>query len=343
MIGWFKVLVSACSDIALPRLRLQLMVQVTGVWDLTADTIACNQERTRGPRKLVVRTRGGCSSKQRGPPSRHPIRCARSMSVSVPTDARAGCSSRHKSRYVSIAMRGLPESTRSVARASHQLPAGRHGMPRSFVVSNQRERVLDAVMQVVAEHGYARRRIADVVGVAGVSRRTFYDQYANKEDAFLAAYDLVVEQLMGAVAAAYAMPAASWPARIGRGLNGLLRLLADEPALARVCVVEVLAACPAALARRTEAMKRFRTFLDPRADAAVPGGPPSLTAETVVGGVYEVIYSRVVAGRTQELPGLLPELLYTVLVPFVGADVATAESARARERLRERDTSAGWS
>ena len=196
MIGWFKVLVSACSDIALPRLRLQLMVQVTGVWDLTADTIACNQERTRGPRKLVVRTRGGCSSKQRGPPSRHPIRCARSMSVSVPTDARAGCSSRHKSRYVSIAMRGLPESTRSVARASHQLPAGRHGMPRSFVVSNQRERVLDAVMQVVAEHGYARMRIADVVGVAGVSRRTFYDQYANKEDAFLAAYDLVVEQLM---------------------------------------------------------------------------------------------------------------------------------------------------
>ena len=125
MIGWFRALVSACSDIALPRLRLQLMVQVTGVWDLTADTLACNQERTRGPRKLVVRTRGGCSSKRRGPPSRHPVRCARSMSVSVPTDARAGCSSRHKSRYVSIAMRGLPESTRSVARASHQLPAGR--------------------------------------------------------------------------------------------------------------------------------------------------------------------------------------------------------------------------
>jgi AcrR family transcriptional regulator len=221
----------------------------------------------------------------------------------------------------------------SSTRAAHQLPSGRHGLPRAFVVANQRDRILDAVMIVVSDRGYAAMRIEDVIAVAGVSRRTFYDHFANKEEAFLAAYDLVVRQLTAAVSSAFAAGDA-WSSRVSRGLSVFLALLAGEPALARVCIVEVLAAGPNALARRAAALERFRVFIAPDdGDGEQPAQVTALTAETVIGGVYEVIYSRVVEHRTHELPGLLPQLLHAVLLPFVGPDVAVAECARAQARL----------
>lgn len=220
------------------------------------------------------------------------------------------------------------------ARAPHQLPSGRHGLPKAFVISNQRERILDGVMQAVSSAGYAGMRIEDVIAIAGVSRRTFYDHFANKEEAFLAAYDLIVEQLRGAVSGAYAT-GDTWASRIRRGLAAFLNLLAGEPVLAHVCIVEVLAAGPRALERRNRAMQDFHRFFRPPPDEQV-GLRLALTAEAVVGGVYEVIYARVVAQRTDELPALLPPLLYCVLLPFVGADVAVAEYERARVRATER-------
>jgi AcrR family transcriptional regulator len=224
-------------------------------------------------------------------------------------------------------------------RAPHQLPSGRHGLPRAFVISNQRERVLDAVMQVAVSRGYAKMRVDDVITVAGVSRRTFYEHFANKEEAFLAAYDLVAQQLISAVSAAYDSGSESWPAKIGRGLGAFLRLLADEPGLAHICIVEVLAAGPAVLSRRAAAMQRFEAFLEPGLyDGPHSAAVPALLTEAVIGGTYDVIYSRVVGGHTEALPALLPELLYTILVPFVGSEVAAAESARAQIRTREAAT-----
>jgi AcrR family transcriptional regulator len=220
----------------------------------------------------------------------------------------------------------------SSARAAHQLPSGRHGLPPAFVVANQRDRILDAVMIVVSERGYAAMRIEDVILVAGVSRRTFYDHFANKEEAFLAAYDLVVRQLTAAVGSAFAGGGA-WSSQVSRGLAVFLQLLASEPALARVCIVEVLAAGPNALARRAASLQRFRVFIAPDDEERTGSGQVTpLTAETVIGGVYEVIYSRVVERRTHELPSLMPELLHAVLLPFVGPEVAAAEYARARRR-----------
>jgi AcrR family transcriptional regulator len=224
------------------------------------------------------------------------------------------------------------EADGTSGRAPHQLPSGRHGLPRAFVVSNQRDRILDAVMIVVAERGYAAMRIEDVIAVAGVSRRTFYDHFDNKEDAFLAAYDLVVAQLTAAVSSAFATGDA-WSSRVARGLGVFLQLLASEPVLARVCIVEVLAAGPNALARRAASLSRFRVFIaPPEQERPASLAVTPLAAETVIGGVYEVIYSRVVEHRTHELPSLLPELLHAVLLPFVGPDVAAAEYARARAR-----------
>jgi AcrR family transcriptional regulator len=213
-------------------------------------------------------------------------------------------------------------------RAPHQLPPGRHGLPRAFVVSNQRERILDGLMVAVSRSGYPALRVEDVIRHAGVSRRTFYDHYANKEDAFLAAYDLVVERLQAAVMGAFTT-GPSWPAGVRRALAAFLNLLAAEPVLAHVCIVDVMAAGPEALERRTTAMQRFAVMLRPPADEGAGRDVPTVTTETVVGGLYEVVYARLVDGRAEELPDLLPALLYSVLLPFVGPDVAGAEYRRA--------------
>jgi AcrR family transcriptional regulator len=213
-------------------------------------------------------------------------------------------------------------------RAPHQLPAGRHGLPRAFVVSNQRERILDAVLQAASRSGYAAMRIEDVIAIAGVSRRTFYDHFANKEEAFLAAYELVLDQLLTGVRSAFGS-GESWPSRVRRGLAAFLNLLASEPVLAQVCVVEALAAGPRALARRTAAMESFQALLMPPADDALATTTaPPVAIEAIVGGIYEVIYSRVTTHRTEELPSLLPSLLHSALLPFVGPEVAEAEYQR---------------
>jgi AcrR family transcriptional regulator len=195
---------------------------------------------------------------------------------------------------------------------------------------------LDAVLQAASQSGYAAMRIEDVIALAGVSRRTFYDHFANKEEAFLAAYELVLEQLLSGVTSAFAS-GESWTSRVRRGLAAFLNLLASEPVLAQVCVVEALAAGPRALARRTEAMEAFQALLQPpKGDALATSTAPPVAVEAIVGGIYEVIYSRVTSNRTEELPSLLPSLLHSALLPFVGADVAEAEYERTMRTAAER-------
>jgi hypothetical protein len=116
---------------------------------------------------------------------------------------------------------------------------------------------------------------------------------------------------------------------VRRGLAAFLNLLAAEPMLAQVCVVEALAAGPRALERRTRAMRAFQDLLmPPVGDALATSTAPPVAIEAMVGGIYEVVYSRVTTQRTQELPTLLPSLLHSTLLPFVGPDIAAAEYQR---------------
>ena len=217
-------------------------------------------------------------------------------------------------------------------RMPHQLPSGRHGLPRSFVESNQRQRILRAVVEVASGTGYAGFTVRDVIERAGVSRRTFYEHFDNKEQAFLAAYELVVGRLAVEMKAS-STRGGSWAQRVGFGLDTFLDRLAGDPALAHLCIVDILAAGPSALAVRAQAMEAFRNFLRPDPTETPAGLPiPALAAETAIGGAYEVVYSAVLQGRTAELPVLLPELLEIVLLPFVGAHAAAAEAAASRER-----------
>jgi AcrR family transcriptional regulator len=225
-------------------------------------------------------------------------------------------------------------------RLPHQLPPGRHGLSRQFVEDNQRERVLAAVAEAVADMGYVPTAVEDIIATAGVSRRTFYALFKNKEEAFLAAYDDGVERLFVAVEAAYER-GGSWSERARNGLQAYLEALAMFPELAHLCIVDVLAAGPTAVARRDDALQRFVDMVDHGRDEARAGlVVPSMAAQTIVGGIHEVIYSRILRGQTASLPGLLPELSYSMLLPFVGQDAAVAEyeALRAPEQRRRKST-----
>jgi len=218
-------------------------------------------------------------------------------------------------------------------REPHQLPPGRHGLPRAFVVENQRERILSAVGDVVSVAGYREMSVEDVIVTAGVSRRTFYEHFKNKEDAFLAAYDAVLLQLLSLVQSAIDAEQ-TFPARMRAGLSAFLDFLAREPGFARMCIVEALAAGPEAIARRNGAMTAFATLISENArEIGTPLEPPPLTAETIVGGIYEVVYTRIVRGDIRQLPELLADLLYPALLPYEGKDAAVAEYRRVKGEL----------
>jgi AcrR family transcriptional regulator len=201
------------------------------------------------------------------------------------------------------------------------------------VAENQRERILSAVADVTSVAGYREMSVEDIIVTAGISRRTFYEHFKNKDDAFLAAYDAVLAQLLAAVQEAFEQeqPGAD---RLRAGLAAFLDFIAREPAFARMCIVEALAAGGEAVNRRNAAMATFARGLDENARAlGTPLHPPDLTAETIVGGVYEVIYTRVVRGEIRDLPRLLPELMYSMVLPYAGPEAALAEYQRLQQQF----------
>ena len=211
-------------------------------------------------------------------------------------------------------------------RTSEQLPPGRHGLPRSFVVQNQRERILAAVADVTSSASYADMSVEDIIVTAGVSRRTFYEHFKNKHDAFVAAYDEAAGRLLAAVRDAYESRR-KFGDRMRAGVEAFLALLAADPAFARMCIVEVMAAGNEAVQRRNEAMRAFAGMIEQNARDLLEEPPPSpLTAETVVGGIYDVIYTRIQQGRVRELPALGPDLVYSAVLPYLGPDGARAAS-----------------
>jgi AcrR family transcriptional regulator len=225
-----------------------------------------------------------------------------------------------------------PKASRD-KRQPHQLPPGRHGLSRSFVVSNQRERILSAVAYVTSAASYAEMSVEDIIVTAGLSRRTFYEHFKNKDDAFLAAYDAVSAQLVEQVVAAVEA-ADTFADQCSAGLRAFLGFAASEPAFARMCIVEVMAAGPEAIRRRNDTMRAFATLIHSKAEELLDGAvPPPLTAETVVGGIYEVVYTRVLRGDIQELPALLPDLTYSALLPYTGVEAARAERSRLTEAM----------
>lgn len=210
-----------------------------------------------------------------------------------------------------------------------RLPSGRHGIPREEVERSQRERLLRAMLACVAEKGYAATTVADVIAAAGVSRTTFYEFWRDKEGCFLAGYDALLAVLIARVEEAYS-GGGPWPARARAGLAAFLHWLSAYPDLARVALVEALAAGPAAVGRYRDALGRFTPFFEAgREQAPHADELPDGVEVVVVGGIAEIVFDEVVSGHAEQLPQVLPELLYTALSPFLGHEQALQEMERA--------------
>jgi len=173
---------------------------------------------------------------------------------------------------------------------SRALPRGPHHLARADVLASQRGRLLEAIAEVVAAKGYGAATVADVIERAGVSRKTFYEHFRDKEACFLAAYDAGVHVLMST------MRAGGEDAR--RRIRAYLETLAGEPAFARTFLIEIGAAGPRALARRQEVHEAFATLVGEAPDALA-----------CVGAINEVVIRLVSRGRTAELPALEDHLV----------------------------------
>lgn len=202
---------------------------------------------------------------------------------------------------------------------------GRHPFSREFVLRSQRERLLDAAAHAVADKGYEKTVVADIVARAGVSRKTFYEFFADKEACFVAAYEAIFADILASVFEAYESRR-RWPDRLSAGLAALLERLASQPAYARAGIVEVLAAGSRAIAARDAALMAFRTFFDPRRPEVPDHGAPAIVTEATIGGIYEVLYRRILTGGPESLRALRGELVHLALAPFLGPKAALRES-----------------
>jgi AcrR family transcriptional regulator len=199
-------------------------------------------------------------------------------------------------------------------------------------VANQRERILGGVAFCCERTGYRDMSVDQITRRAGVSRRTFYDLFENKEDAFLAACDQVVAGLLADVAEANSDARDFGDTAVG-GLEVLFDMATTEPALARMVLVDVMAAGTEAARRRNLVVDNFAALVNHYAREHLPNPPPLVAAEMVVGGVYEVLFRRVVSGSVGELHALLPDLTFAALLPYIGLD--EAEQVRERARTRQ--------
>jgi AcrR family transcriptional regulator/DNA-binding MarR family transcriptional regulator len=226
------------------------------------------------------------------------------------------------------------------------LRTGRKRLARRHVTDIQRGRIVAAAVETVEELGYARMTVAQVICRARVSRKTFYELFSDREDCFLAAFDDAVAQATLIASVAFE-DESRWQDRIRSALAALLRFLDEEPGIARLCVVEALAARERVQSRRRDVLEELAGVIDRGRPRATSGGEPAqLVAEGVVGAVLAVLHTRLLASDREPLTHLLGSLMSIIVLPYLGARAArseltmpapevrldTASSTRARSR-----------
>jgi AcrR family transcriptional regulator len=190
----------------------------------------------------------------------------------------------------------------------------------------QRTRIVAAMIAVVCDRGIESASISRIASEAGVSRKTFYEIFTDRDDCLLAAVDVGV-----ACAAERAREASasadSWVDRVRAGLCAILEFLDEEPALAQVCVVQSMRAGPAVTKRRGELLTKLEEHVD-QGRLGASREPPPLTVEGVVAGVLGIIQSRLAQPEPVSLVELLGPLTSFIVLPYLGLARARRELAR---------------
>jgi AcrR family transcriptional regulator/DNA-binding MarR family transcriptional regulator len=225
-------------------------------------------------------------------------------------------------------------STDKTRTATPRLRPGPNGLPRGQVTEIQRSRMLAAAVEVVEEMGYSQMTVAQVIGRAKVSRKTFYDVFADREDCFLAAFEQAVAQARVPVNEAY-QSETGWRDGIRSALARLLIFLDDEPGLAKLCVVESLGAGPRVLEHRAQVLEELAEVIDRgRSVTNATREPPDVTAEGIVGAVFAVLHTRLLEGDGKPLTDLLRPLMSMIALPYLGSRAAGRELSRPALEVR---------
>jgi len=216
------------------------------------------------------------------------------------------------------------EGTAATGKVYPEAPALR------LVSSPKRQKILEGMLEVVGTKGYDAASVRMVLDLTGLYRQAFYDEFADVDACYLEAFDFGVARLE-AVALTAGAAEKSWQSQLRAGLGAVLRLLDAEPNLGRALIVEVHAAGPEALKRRSQAMKRVTDFIDSaRQGPEGAGSPPPIAAEGIVAGMHAVVHARLAAGEESGFRELLPEFMYFAVLPYFGAEKAGAEMQAAR-------------
>jgi AcrR family transcriptional regulator len=219
----------------------------------------------------------------------------------------------------------LSEAVTLLTRADGRFPAGVRTLPGDLVRAVQRERLLAAMVSTVTEVGYNTVTVQNVLTRAGISRPTFYEQFEDKEDCFLAAFDALAGRMLKRIEAAATEAGSGWRAQLRGGIAELLQFVVDEPEEARMVIVEARASSPAGLRRRDELLDRFATCIDGFIRAELDEPPSAIAAAGVVGGIESVLYARLQKGETEDLETLLPSLMYFAVLAYAGHEAADKE------------------
>jgi AcrR family transcriptional regulator len=196
----------------------------------------------------------------------------------------------------------------------------RPALPREFIALHKQRRIMDALAELTSEQGYEATKISDIVKRAGVARKTLYDNFEGKEEVFLATFDAARDEALRRVEEAGADKDEDWRDRIANGLAAFLGFVAEQPTLARMCMVEALSATPATTKRYEDSLETFVELTE----RALPADErlPDTIAETLVGGVAWIIYQQIRRGEAERAEDLLPELTEFMMAPYLGAGMA---------------------
>jgi AcrR family transcriptional regulator len=191
-------------------------------------------------------------------------------------------------------------------------------------LTGKRERILEGMLEAVGRRGYEQTTVQDAIEAAGLYRQAFYDSFSDKEDCYLQALEVGATWAEAVMRAGAEVEEPTWRGRMRGALRGLLEFLDNRPRIGRALLVEVHAAGPRAVEKRTEAMIRAARLIDLAREEG-DDSAPAISAEAVVAGILAVLHTRLAEEHEDSYELLLPELMYLAVLPYFGADAAGAE------------------
>jgi AcrR family transcriptional regulator len=218
-----------------------------------------------------------------------------------------------------------------------RLPAGRDDLPEPLVAHSQRERLLNSMAKSCAKRGYGATTIADVCEPAGVSRATFYELFKDKEDCFHAAMELALAEAMGRIVAVYS-PDKPWAAMVRDAAATFLDLLASRPGFARMALVEAPSSGERAFELYASGKRVLQSLLERgRDDPVEERAIPSSAGRAALSAAESLIVGQILAGNTERLGELLPDVVYITMVPYLGQEEALRQARQAEKAIAPAD------